>query len=197
MRVVAGELGGRRLVAPDGVTTRPTTDKVREALFNSLVAHRIVDDAVVVDLFAGSGALGIEAISRGASRCIFVERDRGALAALRANLAALRIEERATVVTSDVMAWVPGMRNVDLALIDPPYTFDAWPALLERLQVSYAVCEAPREVPPPAGWGTLRAKRYGRTWTTILAREEAGAADDRGAHAARGERGGQAAAGSE
>lgn len=172
MRVVAGELGGRRLIAPAGVTTRPTTDKVREALFNSLVAQGIVADAVVVDLFAGSGALGIEAISRGAARCTFVERDRGALAALRANLTALRIEDRATVVTSDVMAWVPAMRGVDVALVDPPYTFDAWPTLLERLQVTYAVCEAPREVASPPGWATLRAKRYGRTWTTILVRDD-------------------------
>jgi len=170
MRVVAGELGGRKLVAPEGTTTRPTTDKVREAVFNSLVAQGIVEDAVVVDLYAGSGAMGIEALSRGAARCVFVERDRNALTALRANIAALRIEDRCTVVTSDVMAWVPAMRNVDVALIDPPYTFDAWPTLLGALQVEYAVCEAPNEVPAPAGWETLRAKRYGRTWTTLLAR---------------------------
>jgi len=172
MRVVAGEFGGRKLVAPDGMTTRPTTDKVREAVFNSLVAQGIVEDAAVVDLFAGSGALGIEALSRGATRCIFVERDRNALLALRANVAALRIEDRATIVTSDVMAWVPAMRGVDLALIDPPYTFDAWSTLLTLVQVQYAVCEAALEVPPPAGWETLRAKRYGRTFTTLLARSE-------------------------
>jgi len=170
MRVVAGEFGGRRLIAPEGTTTRPTTDKVREAVFNSLVAQGIVEDAVVVDLFAGSGAMGIEALSRGAARCIFVERDRGALASLRSNIAALRIEDRVTVVTSDVMAWVPAMRNVDVALIDPPYTFDAWPTLLGLVQVEYAVCEAPREVAPPDGWETLRSKKYGRTCTTLLAR---------------------------
>lgn len=170
MRVVAGEFGGRKLVAPDGMTTRPTTDKVREAVFNSLVAQGIVEDAVVVDLFAGSGALGIEALSRGAARCIFVERDRNALAALRANVAALKIEDRCTIVTSDVMAWVPAMRGVDLALIDPPYTFDAWETLLTLVQVEYAVCEAAVEVPAPHGWETLRAKRYGRTFTTLLAR---------------------------
>ena len=152
------------------MTTRPTTDKVREAVFNSLVAQGIVEDAVVVDLFAGSGALGIEALSRGAARCIFVERDRNALLALRANVAALRIEDRHTIVTSDVMAWVPAMRGVDVALIDPPYTFDAWSTLLTLVQVQYAVCEAAIEVSPPAGWETLRAKRYGRTFTTLLAR---------------------------
>ncbi len=170
MRVVAGEFGGRKLVTPVGTATRPTTDKVREAVFNSLVAQGIVDGAVVVDLFAGSGALGIEALSRGAARCIFVERDRAALRALRDNVAALGLDDRATIVTSDVMAWVPAMRGVDLALIDPPYTFEAWDKLLLLLQVEFAVCEAPVEVPAAAGWSTLRTKRYGRTWTTLLAR---------------------------
>jgi 16S rRNA (guanine966-N2)-methyltransferase len=178
MRVVAGELGGRKLIAPDGTTTRPTTDKVREAVFNSLVAHGIVEDAVVVDLFAGSGAMGIEALSRGAGRCIFVERDRNAITALRANIAALRIEDRSTVVTSDVMAWVPAMRNVDVALIDPPYTFDAWPTLLGLIQVEYAVCESQREVAAPDGWEMLRSKRYGRTWTTLLARQSGDESSD-------------------
>lgn len=172
MRVVAGEFGGRRLIAPGGTTTRPTTDKVREATFNSLVAQGIVEDAVVVDLFAGSGAMGIEALSRGATRCIFVERDRQAIMALRANIAALKIDDRVTVVTSDVMAWVPAMRNVDLALIDPPYTFDAWATLLGLMQVQYAVCESSNAVLPPKGWETLRSKRYGRTWTTVLAHQE-------------------------
>jgi 16S rRNA (guanine966-N2)-methyltransferase len=172
MRVVSGELGGRKLIAPNGMTTRPTTDKVREAVFNSLVANGILDGAVVVDLYAGSGALGIEALSRGAARCTFVERDRQALTALRGNIAALRIEDRSTVVTSDVMAWVPAMRGVDLALIDPPYSFDAWAQLLGLLQVAHALCEAAVEVPAPAGWVTLRAKRYGRTWTTLLARDD-------------------------
>jgi 16S rRNA (guanine966-N2)-methyltransferase len=170
MRVVAGELGGRKLIAPLGTTTRPTTDRVREAVFNSLHAAGLIEGSVVVDLYAGSGALGIEAISRGAARCTFVERDRDALTALRQNIAALKIEDRATVVTTDVMAWVPAMRNIDLALIDPPYSFDAWDALLTSLHAEYAMCEAPREVQPSDGWWTIRARRYGRTWATVLGR---------------------------
>ena len=170
MRVVAGELGGRRLIAPEGMTTRPTTDRVREAVFNSLTAAGLIEDAVVADLFAGSGALGIEALSRGAAKCTFVERDRGALVALRQNIAALRIEDRTTVVTSDVLAWVPAMRNIDIALIDPPYTFDAWEPLLTGLHAEYALCEAGREIAPPEGWWTVRARRYGRTWATVLGR---------------------------
>jgi 16S rRNA (guanine966-N2)-methyltransferase len=172
MRVVAGEFGGRRIVAPQGDTTRPTTDKVREAVFNSLVSMGLVQDAIIVDLFAGSGAMGIEALSRGAERCTFVERDRNALAALRTNLDTLGLTDRSTIVTSDVLAWVPAVRNVDLALIDPPYSFDAWPRLLGALQAAYVLCEAPREVVPPNGWHTVRARRYGRATTTLLARAE-------------------------
>ncbi len=172
MRVVAGEFRGRKLSAPAGDTTRPTTDRVREAVFNSLDSMDLLDDAVVVDLFAGSGAMGIEALSRGAARCTFVERDRAALQALRANLSTLGLDNRTTVVTSDVLAWVPAMRGVDLAIIDPPYTFDGWERLLELLQVSYALCESAREVTAPPGWDTLRVKRYGRTTVTLLARTD-------------------------
>jgi 16S rRNA (guanine966-N2)-methyltransferase len=170
MRVVAGELGGRKLVAPEGDTTRPTTDKVRQAVFNSLGSMGLIEDALVVDLFAGSGAMGIEALSRGAERCIFVERDRSASTALRANIAALGLQQRATAVAADVMSWLPSARSVDLALIDPPYTFDAWEELLTGLKAATAVCEAAREVPAPAGWETIRVKRYGRTTVTLLGR---------------------------
>jgi 16S rRNA (guanine966-N2)-methyltransferase len=170
---VAGDLGGRRLATPDGVTTRPTTDRVREAVFNSLSAAGLVEDAIVADLYAGSGAMGIEALSRGAARCTFVERDRDALVALRANIAALGLDDRATVVTSDVLAWVPAMRGIDLALIDPPYTFGAWDVLLANLHAEYALCEAAREVPAPSGWWTIRTRRYGRAWATLLGRNEA------------------------
>lgn len=172
MRVVAGEFGGRKLVAPQGLTTRPTTDKVRQASFNSLASMGLLDGAVVADLYAGSGAMGIEALSRGAARCVFVERDRAALIALRANIEALRVGDRSTIVTSDVMAWVPAMRGVDLAVIDPPYTFDAWPQLLSLLQVPYALCESARPVPAPPGWEAVRAKQYGRTAVTLLARDD-------------------------
>ncbi|MBI4935121.1 MAG: 16S rRNA (guanine(966)-N(2))-methyltransferase RsmD [Actinobacteria bacterium] len=170
MRVISGEFGGRRLVAPEGTTTRPTTDKVRQAVFNSLGSMGVVEGAVVADLYAGSGALGIEALSRGAERCLFVERDRSALHALRDNIAALGLAERATVHATDVMAWVPAMRGVDIAFVDPPYAFDSWPALLALLQVDLVVAEADDPVDAPEGWDQLRSRRYGRTWVTLLQR---------------------------
>lgn len=170
MRVIAGEFGGRKLVAPEGLTTRPTTDKVRQAVFNSLGSMGVIEGAVVADLYAGSGALGIEALSRGAETCVFVERDRAALHALRANIATLGIAERCTVHATDVMAWVPAMRNIDIAFIDPPYEFTAWPALLGLVQASMVVAEADDPVDAPEGWQQVRSRRYGRTWVTVLER---------------------------
>lgn len=130
----------------------------------------MVQDAIAVDLFAGSGALGIEALSRGAARCTFVERDRSALAALRDNIDALGLAGRCTVVTSDVLAWVPGARNIDLALVDPPYEFTAWDRLLGTLDAADVVAESDRAVDARPGWEQVRARRYGRTWVTLLTR---------------------------
>jgi len=172
MRVIAGEFGGRVLVAPEGLTTRPTTDKVRQAVFNSLHSMGVVEGAVVADLFAGSGALGIEALSRGAEHCTFVERDRSALHALRTNIDTLGLAPRSTVHATDVMAWVPAMRNIDIAFIDPPYAFDGWAELLGLLaDVGLVVAEADDPVAAPPGWVQQRSRRYGRTWVTLLERD--------------------------
>lgn len=173
MRVIAGEFGGRKLVAPEGFTTRPTTDKVRQAVFNSLGSMGVLEGAVVADLFAGSGALGIEALSRGAERCVFVERDRAALQALRLNVATLGIADRCTVHSTDVMAWVPAMRGIDIVFIDPPYAFDGWEALLALVQAGLVVSESDDPIPDTAGYVQVRSRRYGRTWVTLL--EPAGA----------------------
>lgn len=102
MRVVAGAARGRKLTAPPGAVTRPTPDRVREAVFNSLNSLGVLPGCRVLDLYAGTGAMGIEALSRGAASAVFVERDPDALAALRANLAATGLEDRAAVVAADV-----------------------------------------------------------------------------------------------
>lgn len=169
MRVVAGELGGRRLISPEGVATRPTTDRVREAMFNALGSAGVLDGAVVADLYAGSGAIGIEALSRGAATCRFVERDRRALGVLRDNLEALGLTDRATVLAADALA-VASSIDADIVVADPPYDFDRWDELLGRLEVGLVVAEAGRAVDPPPGWEVTRSKRYGRTWVTFLER---------------------------
>lgn len=135
MRIIAGEWRGRPVVAPKGASTRPTADRTRETLFNML-ASRIgdFDGLTVADLFAGSGALGLEALSRGAARCRFVERDPAALAALKANIAALGAGSRAELIPAAVEALPAIGRPADLLLLDPPYGSGAGVAALARLQ---------------------------------------------------------------
>lgn len=177
MRVVAGTARGRRLVTPPGTDTRPTTDKVREGMFNSLHSLGAVTGARVLDLFAGSGALGIEALSRGARHCTFVERARPALAALRTNLAATGLDDRADVVATDAASFLARRRagtHFDLALLDPPYAFDDWADLLAGLPATLAVCELDRELDPPAGWSAIRTRRYGGTVVVFARREHPG-----------------------
>lgn len=169
MRVVAGELGGRRLVAPNGTATRPTTDRVREAIFNSLGSAGVLDGALVADLFAGSGAIGIEALSRGAERCVFVERDRAARSALEENLDALGLNDRSKVVSSDALS-VAGSLDADIVFADPPYDFDSWDELLGRVSAELVVAESGRSVQAPEGWQVTREKKYGRTRVTFLER---------------------------
>jgi 16S rRNA (guanine966-N2)-methyltransferase len=131
MRVIAGEYRGRRLKVPPGVRTRPTADRVRESLFSILGD---VEDLRVADLFAGSGALGIEALSRGARNATFVERDHGAVGILNFNLAALGILEGVEVFEWEVLRWletVAGSFEFDLLFVDPPYS--SAPRLAEPL----------------------------------------------------------------
>jgi 16S rRNA (guanine966-N2)-methyltransferase len=169
MRVVAGELGGRRLVAPEGTSTRPTTDRVREAIFNSLGSAGVLDGAVVADLFAGCGAVGIEALSRGAARCVFVERDRAALRSLNDNLDALDLGGRSKVLAADAMS-VAGTIDADIVFADPPYDFAAWASLLDRVTSDLVVAESGSAVDAPPGWIVIREKKYGRTRVTFLER---------------------------
>ena len=167
MRVVSGTARGRRIVVPEGERTRPTADRVREAVFNSLYSLGAIDDAMVLDLFAGSGALGIEALSRGAAEATFVESDRAALAALRDNLATLGFEDRATVVPADANVVVSTLGHHDLVLLDPPYDFDGWDELLGHLHDAVVVIESDREIDLPAGWENHRTRRYGGTVVTL------------------------------
>lgn len=134
MRVISGEWRGRRLVAPKGDATRPTADRTRETLF-SMLASRLggFEELAVADLFAGSGALGLEALSRGAAHCLFVEQDEGALKAIRANIGALDARGRSDVRAGSVMALAPADAPKDLILLDPPYGTGAGAVALDRL----------------------------------------------------------------
>ena len=134
MRIVAGQWRGRKLIAPAGETTRPTSDRTRETLFSMLVSRLgSFEGLKVADLFAGSGGLGIEALSRGAASCLFVESDAAALRALRTNLANLQAVPQADVRAASVLALGPAPAPLDLILLDPPYGSGAGVVALEKL----------------------------------------------------------------
>ena len=135
MRIIAGDWRGRKLTAPAGDTTRPTADRTRETLFSMLVSRLgSFEGLSVADLFAGSGALGLEALSRGAARCTFVEQDAAALKALKANVATLDAGARADVRAASVLALGPAAAPLDLLLLDPPYGSGAGAVALDKLQ---------------------------------------------------------------
>lgn len=167
LRIVAGSAGGRRIDVPAGDGTRPTSDRVREALFNALESLGAVEGATVLDGFAGSGALGIEALSRGALRAVFADTDPQAVEVVRGNLRTLGLDAAAQVVAGGAhraLAFGP----YDLVLLDPPYEFDGWDAFLADVAASLSpegvvVIESDRDVALPAGLVGIRSKTYGGT----------------------------------
>jgi 16S rRNA (guanine966-N2)-methyltransferase len=176
LRIVSGRYGGRRIQTPRGQATRPTAEKVRAALFNSLEHAMNLQGARVVDLYAGSGALGIEALSRGAAHATFVESDARTAALLRDNLATLEIApEVGSVAVQKAHAWLrhaPTDPLTHLVLLDPPYAAGEYNAILPALAMwpgladgaILAVESAARDaLPPPPGLEALRSKRYGDT----------------------------------
>lgn len=133
MRIIAGEWRGRRLVVPDGTATRPTGDRVRETLFSMLTSRLgSFEDLRVADLYAGSGALGLEALSRGAAFACFVEQDPRAIAAIRANVEALGAVERSRVLARSAEA-LPPEQPFDLIFADPPYAPGSGSATLRHI----------------------------------------------------------------
>jgi 16S rRNA (guanine966-N2)-methyltransferase len=185
VRVIAGSARGRRLVVPEGDRVRPTKDIVREAVFSALDARGAIDRAHVLDLYAGSGALAIEALSRGATDAVVVERGRAALHAINANLHMLGLGDRASVLASDVARTLrdppPPTAPFDLVFADPPYdtTDDAIAAMLEALASpgwlatdAIVVIERPAKHPVPAveGWRTEWERQFGDTLASFCFR---------------------------
>ena len=187
MRIIAGTWRGRRLATPEGAGIRPTSDRVREALFGILAhgpawrrpAGPLPLDAVVLDGFAGTGAAGIEALSRGARAAIFLEQDAKAAALIRRNLSQLGAEQRGLVVERD--ATLPGRasRSADLVLLDPPYRSGlAAPALVALAEsgwlapdaVAVVETEAREAFEAPAGFELVDHRRYGRAALHFLRR---------------------------
>src|SRR3984885_6365311 len=160
MRVIAGEFRRRRLKSLPGLNTRPTPDRLRETLFNVLAAR--VPGCVFLDIYAGTGAVGIEALSRGASRAIFIEKNRAAVDVIRDNLASLGLASRAEVFTTKV-ATVLERSRADIAFLDPPYDipkeYEISMAALNQSETPLVIVQHASRFAPQEAYGNLRRYR--------------------------------------
>ncbi|WP_412062159.1 16S rRNA (guanine(966)-N(2))-methyltransferase RsmD [Rubrivirga sp. IMCC45206] len=174
MRITGGALARRTIDAPKGDRTRPTTDRVREALFNLLGARMELRDARVLDLFAGSGALGLEALSRGAAHVTFVERHGPTLAVARANARQLEVVDRAAFARADALGWLGRAAGpFDLVVADPPYALAELAALPDRLRPLLApdglmVIEHDRRHAFNDALGLVLTRAYGNTVISVF-----------------------------
>ena len=181
MRVVSGTARGCKLQPVPGMNTRPTTDRVKENVFNLLQDH--VRGARALDLFAGTGQLGIEALSRGAQSCDFVERDRAAYAVAEKNIRAARVADRAALhraEAADFVARAAG-RKFDLIFLDPPYGGKILENILLQIETfdilstnGIIICESAVEDRFAHGFALVRERRYGATLITVLQRQDGG-----------------------
>ena len=176
LRVISGQARGRKLLAPEGLDTRPTTDRVKESMFNLLMPYLPCNK--VLDLFAGSGALGIEALSRGSQYGIFIEADKAAVRIVKKNLELARQTDKAQVVEKDAFAFLSGTSTVfDTIFLDPPYNQGLIERSLRLISergilapdgVIVAECEYGGEVPGDEYFKTVKSARYGKTNVFIL-----------------------------
>jgi 16S rRNA (guanine966-N2)-methyltransferase len=184
MRIVAGKHRGRRLVAPEGLAVRPTSDRTREALFNILGQGRggpaPLAGARVLDAFAGTGALGLEALSRGAGSVAFMESQPSALAALERNIEALAEQAHAKALRADVLRPPRAEPPADIVLMDPPYNQGlAEPALTALAEAGWITADtivvielmAKEPFDPPPGFGIRDERKYGKTRLVFVRRD--------------------------
>ncbi|WP_404713150.1 16S rRNA (guanine(966)-N(2))-methyltransferase RsmD [Sphingomonas sp. MMS24-J13] len=186
MRIISGKWRGRSLATPPGDTTRPTADRTREALF-SILTSRLgsFDGLVVADIFAGTGALGLEAMSRGAARAFFVDHDKAAITAIRKNIATLGVERETELIPTAVSALGKARAACDLLMFDPPYDSGGAGALLERLTRlgwaapgAWATVETrSNETVSADGWLLDAERTYGKAKLSVLARVQAAQPD--------------------
>ena len=182
MRIIAGRWKGRALVAPPGLATRPTSDRARQAIFDQLwhapwAGRTVVEDATVLDGFAGTGAMGLEALSRGAARVFFIEQDRAALATLRANIAGCKVGDACRVIAGDVTAPPNAAAPCTLVFLDPPYGKGLVPRALAALQAkgwiapgALIIAETGRdeETVMPPGFEVLSTRDHGAARLSAL-----------------------------
>ncbi len=176
LRVISGQARGRKLLAPEGLDTRPTTDRVKESMFNLIMPYMPAES--VLDLFAGSGALGIEALSRGSKHGTFVEADKAAVKIVKKNLELARQTDKAQVVEKDAFSFLSGTSKVfDIIFLDPPYNKGMIDKALELISkqgllapdgIIVAECEYGGETPDDTYFKTVKSAKYGKTNVFIL-----------------------------
>ena len=176
MRIISGKSRGRKLFAPDGLDTRPTTDRVKESMFNLIIPY--LPAKTVLDLFAGSGALGIEALSRGSEKCTFLDTDKAALLIIKKNLELARETENSDVLSMDALTYLTRANTkFDLIFLDPPYNKGLLTKALELIfeknllsdsGVIVAESEFGKEEPPNGLFKVLKHAKYGKTSVFVL-----------------------------
>ncbi|GHU49386.1 RNA methyltransferase [Clostridia bacterium] len=177
MRIIAGDCKGRKLFTPDGVRIRPTSDKVKGAVFSMIGAY--VDEAVVLDLFAGTGNLGLEALSRGAKKCFFCDNSPDSIMLLRKNISVCRMAERSEIISGSFKKAIGGLsEKLDLIFLDPPYRENLYEECFDLIircgllsEDGIVVAEHDADSPLPddiSGLTKIREKRYGSTGVTLL-----------------------------
>lgn len=176
MKIVSGKFGGRKLVVPKSRDIRPTSDKIRGAIFNMLASRDAIEDASVLDAFCGTGALGLEALSRGASRCTFIDKAKEALSLAQENVRVLGVEDQCDFLLKDAVKMKSTEKTYDLIFLDPPYFLDLVPQILEQLltekmfsENAWVACETEKKVDiSVSGFAVENEKKYGDTKITLL-----------------------------
>ena len=176
MRIISGQARGRKLLAPEGLDTRPTTDRVKESMFNLIIPYIPAD--TVLDLFGGSGALGIEALSRGCKSCVFIESNKAAVGVIKKNLELSRQDSKAEVITLDAFTYLNRTSTkFDIIFLDPPYNKGLLAKAVELIStldllsengIIVAESEVGGEEPPNGYFEVLKRTKYGKTTVFVL-----------------------------
>ena len=171
MRVISGSAKGRKLVVPSGDHVRPTKDRVKEAIFNSLHSYGLVENRSFLDLFSGTGSLGIEALSRGAKSVVFVDHHTEAIDCIILNVEKLNYGSTSKILKTDALSFLERDDYFDVALLDPPYEYEHWGTLLKRVNAHSIVIESSEQVTLESDWEIIKSQKYGQTNLLIASRQ--------------------------
>ncbi|MBC95628.1 16S rRNA (guanine(966)-N(2))-methyltransferase RsmD [bacterium] len=163
MRVIAGVAKGHKLVKPSGDHIRPTRDRVKEAIFNSLHSYGLINGRTFIDLFSGTGSLGIEALSRGAKSVVFVDNHAEAIDCIMLNVEKLNYGPSSKIQKADAINFLRKEDYFDVALLDPPYKYEHWGKLLKRINAKSIVIESSEPVTLESDWQIIKSQKYGQT----------------------------------